>query len=183
MLVAAGIAAAVLVLSLAGCGSSSSSAKVSPAAYVKSVCTAAGNWFGSAQTAGRRLQTTVHQSKSLANVKGAYIDFVDELLHATQRAEKQLKSAGTPSVTNGKNISSEVISAFNNARSGLKHAASQVRKTPTSSATAFEGAAGGVQRTVQRALQSMASLAPQKNPQLRAAALNEPSCRRLRALG
>jgi hypothetical protein len=76
------IAAAILVLALAGCGSSSSSAKVSPAAYVKSVCTAAGSWFSSVQTAGRRLQTTVHQSKSLPKTKTAYVGFVDELLHA-----------------------------------------------------------------------------------------------------
>ena len=180
---AVAIAVAVLALALAGCGSSSSSTKVSPAAYVKSVCTAAGGWFGSIESAGRRLQTTVHQSKSLAKVKVAYVAFVDELLHATQQAEQQLKSAGTPSVNDGKKISADVINAFDRAQTGLKQAAKQVRNTPTNNATAFQGAAGGVQQTVQRALQNMASLAPQKSPQLRAAALKDPSCRRLRSLG
>ena len=169
-------------LALASCGSSSSS-KVSAGSYVKSVCTTATSWYRTIQIAGRRLQATVHNSKSLSTDKGAYVHFVDSLLHATQRAEHQLKSAGIPSVNGGKKISNEVINAFDGAQRGLKTAVAQVRKAPTSSSTAFEAAAGHVQSTVQRALQSMSSLAPQKNPQLHQAALKDPSCQRLRALG
>lgn len=176
------VAAATLALALAGCGSSSP-AQVSASSYVKSVCTTATGWFRTIQTAGGQLQVTVHKSKSLSNAKSAYVGFVDSLLHATQRAEQQLKNAGTPSVHGGKKISNEVISAFDGAQRGLKTAAAQVRKAPTNSSTAFQTAAGGVQATVQRALQSMSSLAPQNNPQLRSAARKDPSCQRLRALG
>jgi flagellar hook-basal body complex protein FliE len=169
-------------LALTGCGSSSSS-KVSADSYVKSVCTSAGSWYRAIQVAGRRLQTTVHNSKSLSTIKSAYVDFVDSLLHATQRAARQVKNAGTPSVNGGEKVSSEVVKAFDSAQSGLKTAAAQVRNAPTGSRTALEAAAGEVQSSVQRALQSMSTLAPHKNPELHAAALRNPSCQRLRALG
>jgi hypothetical protein len=180
---AAGIVAVALALALMGCGSSSSSSKVSASSYVKSVCSAATTWYRSIQTAGGHLQTTVHSSGSVAKVKVAYVAFVDALLHATQRTEEQLKSAGTPSVSRGKEISAQVVNAFEDARIGLTRAAGAVRKAPTSSTTAFETAAGSVQGTIQRALQSMASLSPQKSPELHAAALKTPACQRLRALG
>ncbi|MGN6168772.1 MAG: hypothetical protein ACTHQQ_11465 [Solirubrobacteraceae bacterium] len=165
-----------------GCGSSSSS-KVSADAYVKSVCTSAASWYRTIQVAGSRLQTAAHNSKSLSTIKSAYIDFVDSLLHATQRAAQQVKHAGTPPVNGGKKISSQVIKAFDSAQRALKTAAAQVRNVPTVSSTAFEAAAGRVQSTIQRALKSMSTLAPQKNPQLHAAALKDPSCQRLRTLG
>ena len=177
------IVAVALVLALAACGGSSSTKKVSAASYVKSVCTSATSWFHSIQTAGGQLQATVHKSHSLPSLKKAYISFVEDMLNATARAEQQLRSAGTPSVKNGNKISAEVVHAFENARRGLQRAAAQVREAPTSSSSAFESAAGGVQGTVQRALSSMAALAPQKNPQLHAAALKDPSCKRLRSIG
>ncbi|MBV9168023.1 MAG: hypothetical protein JO321_12215 [Solirubrobacterales bacterium] len=177
------IVAVSVVLAVAGCGSSSTSKTVSPATYVKSVCTSAASWFGTIQTAGGRLQSTVHGSKSLNEVKTAYVAFIDALLHATQRVEQELKAAGTPSVSGGSKISTEVVHAFDDAKRGLTGADARVRKTPTSSATAFETAAAGVQQTVQEALRGMASLAPQKNPELHAAAQKEPSCRRLRSIG
>lgn len=177
----ASIAVVAATLALAGCGSSSS--KVSAGSYVKSVCTSAASWYRTIQVAGKRLQATVHNSKSLSAVKTAYVNFVDSLLHATQQAAQQVKNAGTPSVNGGKKISNQLIKAFDRARRGLETAAAEVRKAPTSSSTAFEAAAGRVQSTVQRALQSMSALAPQKNPQLHAAALKDRSCQRLRALG
>lgn len=169
------------VLALAGCGSSSS--KVSADSYVGSVCSATASWYQTVQAAGKKLQSSVRTSSSLSKVKSAYVGFVDSLLHATQRAEQQLRSAGTPSVNGGKQISNEVMNAFDRAQRGLKSAAAAVRKAPTSSSTAFEAAAGGIQSTVQRSLQSMSALAPQQNPQLHSAALKDPSCQRLRALG
>jgi predicted HNH restriction endonuclease len=170
------------MLALTGCGSSSSS-KVSADSYVKSVCTTAGGWYRTIQVAGRRLQTAVHNSKSLSKDKSAYVDFVDSLLHATQQAQQQLKNAGIPSVSGGKKVSNELINAFDRAQRGLKNAAAQVRKAPTGSSTAFGAAAGGVQSTVQGALQSMSALSPERNRQLHAAALKERSCQQLRALG
>ena len=174
--------AAALVLALAGCGSSSPT-MVSAASYVNSVCTTAASWYRTIEVAGARLQTTVQTSKSLSNVKSAYVDFVDTLLATTRRAGQQLRNAGTPKVDRGKKISDEVVSAFDGAQHGLKIAAAEVRDAPTSSTTGFESAAGNVQATVQRALQRMTGLAPRKNPQLHSAALKDPSCQRLRTLG
>jgi hypothetical protein len=179
-----GVAAVTLALVVAGCGSSSSSpAKVSAASYVNSVCTAAGSWYRSIQTAGQQLETTVHKAKSVSEAKTAYSTFIDGLLHATERAEQQLKNAGAPSVSNGTRISTQVIHAFDSAKRGLSSAAGQIRNVPTSSPTAFESAASHVQATVQHSLQGMSSLAPQKSAELHTAAAKDHSCQALRALG
>lgn len=177
-----GVAAVTLALAAAGCGSSSST-KVSAASYVDSVCTTASGWYRSIQTAGSRLESTVHKSKSVSDAKTAYAAFIDDLLRATERAEQQLKAAGAPSVSGGTRVSNDVISAFDGAKRGLSSAADQIRKAPTTSPKAFETAASRVQATVQRSLQSMSSLAPQKNAELHAAALKDRSCQRLRTLG
>jgi hypothetical protein len=176
------ITALVTVLAVAACGSSSPK-EVSASAYVRSVCTSTATWFRSIQTAGGSLQTKVHSSHSIPAIKAAYVSFIDTLVHATGRTEQQLRAAGAPNVKTGKSVASEVVNAFDRARRGLENAANQVHKAPTSSSSAFETAAGGVQSTIQRSLASMAALAPQKNPQLHAAAQKDPSCQRLRSLG
>jgi uncharacterized protein YceK len=176
------ISALIAALALAGCGSSSTK-KVSAESYVRSVCTSTASWYHSVQGAAASLQTKVHSSPSISSVKTAYVSFIDTLLHATSRTEQQLRAAGAPDVKNGKGVATEVVRAFDRARRGLESAASLVRKAPTSSSSAFQTAAGGVQATIQRSLASMSSLAPQKNPQLHAAAQKEPSCQQLRALG
>ncbi len=176
------LSALIVAIALAGCGSSSPK-KVSADTYVRSVCTSTAGWYHSVQSAAASLQTKVHSSPSISSVKTAYVSFINTLLHATSRTEQQLRAAGAPNVKNGKGVASEVVNAFDRARRGLENAATQVRKAPTNSSSAFETAAGGIQATIQRSLASMSSLAPQKNPQLHAAAQKDPSCQRLRALG
>ena len=175
-------AVATVGLASAGCGSSSSNG-VSAAAYVKSVCGAAATWFESVQSVGGKLQAAVHTHKSLPQTKASYTTFVTGLLHATERAEGQLKAAGTPAVNNGKQISDSIVHAFSRAAHGLAGAAAAARKLPTTSSTAFRNAATRVQAQIQRSLASLAAVAPQRNPQLRAAALKDPTCQHLRRLG
>lgn len=179
-----GVAAVTVALAVAvaGCGSSSS-AKVSAASYVNSVCTTAAGWYGSVKTAGAQLESAEHSAKSISEAKNAYATFLDDLLHATERAEQQLKNAGAPSVSGGTRISNDVVDAFDRAKRGLSSAVDQIRKVPTSSASAFETAASGVQASVQRSLQGMNSLSPQKNAELHAAAAKNHSCQHLRSLG
>lgn len=177
-----GIAAVTLALAVAGCGSSSPS-KVSAASYVNSVCTTAAGWYGSIKAAGTQLESAEHSAKSISDAKSAYASFLNDVLHATERAEHQLKNAGAPSVSGGTRISNRIVEAFGSAKRGLSTAVDQIRKAPTSSAGAFETAASGVQASVQRSLQGMTSLSPENNAELHAAAVKNHSCQHLRSIG
>lgn len=178
--VAVAIMAAIAV---AGCGSSSSGNTVSAATYVKSVCGAASTWFHSIEGVGNTLKSATKSQGSLTKTKTAYTAFVVGVLHATQRAETQLKAAGTPSVSNGSKIESELVKAFSTAAQGLSSAATQAQQIPTTSKTAFNSAGGRVQAQVQQAISSMSTITPEKNPQLKAAAAKDPTCQQLKSLG
>lgn len=175
-------ALAVVALAAAGCGSSSGgssggSSGVSPASYVKSICTAATAWKNAIQKAGTRLQ--VSPSKSLANTKTSYVTFIDALVNATATAEGQLSAAGSPSVSDGKKISGKLVQTFATAKSNLQRAAADAATIPTTSTRSFDTAASKVEGEVRSSLSGMANATPQKNPQLHAAAAKDSTCRSL----
>lgn len=165
----------------AGCGGSSSSG-VTPAAYVKSVCTAATNWRNAIQSAGTKLSSGVH-TKSLPKAKTEYVDFVSSLVTATGQAESQLKSAGSPSVSNGKQIAGSLVRIFESAKSTLGQAATQAASLPTSSARAFEASASRVVTSIRSSLAGMSSVTPERNAELHAAASKDKTCQSLAATG
>ncbi len=156
---------------------------MSAATYVKSVCGAASTWFHTIEGVGATLKSATQSQGSLEKTKTAYTAFVTGILHATQRAESQLKAAGTPSVKNGTKISQELVGAFSSAARGLSSAASQAQKIPTTNKSAFNTAGSRVQAQVQQAIASMNAVTPEKNPQLHAAAAKEPTCQQLKSLG
>jgi hypothetical protein len=170
----------IAALAAAGCGSSSSSSSssVSAASYVKSVCTAATNWRNSIQTAGNQLQASA-SSKSLPKTKAAYVSFVSGLVSATGNAQSELSSAGSPSVSGGKKISSTLVGIFTTAEGSLKQALTDSQSIPTTTQKDFETAATKVQTDVRNALAAMSSVTPEKNPGLHAAAAKDPTCKSL----
>ena len=170
---------ATAAFALSGCGGSST---VTPAAYVKSVCSAATNWRNAIQVAGTKLSTGVNTT-SLAQAKSEYVGFVSALVTATTSAETQLKSAGAPSVTNGKQISSTLVGIFTGAKGSLARAAVQAAALPTSSATAFKTAANQVVVGIRSSLAGMSNVTPERNAQLRAAAAKDSTCRSLAGTG
>jgi hypothetical protein len=176
--------AAILVagaFALAGCGGSSHSG-VSPAAYVRSVCTAATSWRNAIQTAGTKLSSGVH-TKSLTKAKAEYVTFVNSLVAATGQASSQLKSAGNPAVANGQQISSSLVRIFDRAKSTLTQAASQASTLPTSTPSAFEAAASKVVISIRASLAGMSKVTPEKNSELHAAAAKDKTCQSLAASG
>lgn len=174
---AAALAAVALVL--ASCGSSKPSG-VSAAAYVKSVCAAATNWRSAIENAGTKLQS-VAGSKSLSATKSGYVSFIDALASATGSTSNQLATAGTPSVPNGKAIAQTLVQVFSQAKTRLDTAAADAAQIPTSSQGAFNAAATKVQADVRNALAGLSKIAPERNPQLHAAANKNPTCRSLAA--
>jgi hypothetical protein len=161
---------------LAGCGGASS---VSPATYVKSICTALDGWKTRIQAAGSSLQASGLATASPANAKAQYLRFVSSLVGATRQTTSSLKAAGTPAVKDGAAIADSLDGAFQRGTQGLSTALSHARAIPTTSTSAFGSAATTVTSEIRAALQSIAAITPRSSPQLRAAAVKEPNCRAL----
>lgn len=172
------LAVAAAVVLLAGCGGSSS---VSPGAYVKSICTALVGWRDQIQSAGRTLQASGLNTASPATAKRQYLTFVSTLLSATRQATASLKSAGTPSVSNGTQIAGGLEQAFARGSGLLATANTHAQAISTASVSAFETAASAVTDEIKSALQGIATITPRSSPPLRAAAVREPACRALAA--
>jgi hypothetical protein len=168
------VALAVAVV-LAGCGSSGSS-DVSPATYVKSVCSAIGPFEKQVQSRSSALNLA--SIKSAAQGKAALHEFLSAVAADTDHAISQLKAAGVPNVSNGKAISTGIVDAFTQVRSALTNAANKATSLPTASPQAFKTAAAalgtGVQASMSRIGSSLGSL---KSPTLEKAASKEPSCK------
>jgi hypothetical protein len=168
---------ALAAVAVTGCGGSSG---VKPAAYVRSMCIALGNWKSDIQRAGLQLQSSGARSASRALAKQDYHRFVGALLAATQRATSALQSAGTPSVTNGKQIADSLAGAFSSASRKLTQADAEAGSISTASASAFQLGASSVSTQIKAALQGIAAVTPNQSAELRAAAAKEPACQVLR---
>ena len=149
---------------------------------MKSVCTAATNWRNSIQSAGTKLSSGVN-TKSLTKAKAEYVSFVNSLVTATGQASSQLKSAGSPAVSNGKQISDSLVRIFDQAKGALAKAASQASALPTSSPHAFASSASKVVTSIRSSLAGMSNVTPEKNSELHAAAAKDKSCQSLAASG
>jgi len=165
-------------VAIGGCGGSSSNA---PGTYVKSVCTALAKWSSSIRAAGTQLQSSSTSATSLNKGKQQYLAFVKALVGDTDTAIGQLKKAGEPDVKRGKQISSELVKAFAEAKAGLSNAANNAAAIPTSGAAAYQAAASGVTTQIRQTLAQMANVQPERDPQLHSAAAKEPRCRSLRS--
>lgn len=162
---------------LAGCGSSSSSG-VSPAAYVKSICSAIGPFEKDVQSRSSALNLS--SLTSAAQGKSALHNFLNAVVSDTDAAVSKLKAAGTPNVKNGKAISTGIVSAFTQLRTALAGAASQASSLPTGSPAAFKTAAEKLGTDVRSSMSSIgASLGNLKSADLEKAAAKEPACKSL----
>jgi hypothetical protein len=174
------VAAAIAVLGLAasGCGSSSS---VSAAAYVKQVCSATEGFKQGGQTAVNQYRTSVASAKTIADVKSRLQGYLGTMVSTADRFVSQVKAAGTPDVSNGKQFASALLSAFQQVRTAFSQAEAQVGQVPTNSVAAFRSAAAGVKATLSQADARVGNLGLTKNPQLHAASLKDPTCQALKS--
>ncbi|MBV9423437.1 MAG: hypothetical protein JOZ98_11030 [Solirubrobacterales bacterium] len=173
-------ATALAIAALAGCGSSGSSSSVTPAAYVKSICTAVTPFEADVVKRSDELNLT-----TLANAeqgKKAIQGFLSAVSDDTDRALSKLKGAGTPNVSNGKQLADTVVSAFTQLKAAVGHALAQAEALPTSSPEAFKTAATHLGTTVRTSMSGIgSSLDKLKSPELEKAAAKEPACTSLGA--
>jgi len=174
------IAAVAVTVVLAGCGSSSSSSGVSAGTYVKSVCGAVIPFEQDVLTRSAAINPT--SIRSAPQGKQVLHDFLAAISNDTRSAVSKLQSAGSPSVTNGKQISSAILAAFQRLQTTMDKATSQSTSLPTNTLPAFEAGTqsiiGNVRTSMNNIGQSLQS-STLKSSQLQKAAANEPSCKGL----
>lgn len=163
-------------LLLAGCGGSS---QVKPATYVKSLCTALGNWKNTIQSAGVALQSSGAATAARPVAKADYQKFVGALVTATRQADQAVKSAGVPAVSGGKQLANGLAQAFDTATQRLRQAETKAKAIPTDSVATFQAGATAVTDQIRTALNAIAAVAPGRSAQLRQAAAKEPACQAL----
>jgi len=162
-------------LTLGACGSSSSSSSVSPAAYVKSICQSVGPFERDVQARSSALN--LGTIKDPAQGKTALQGFLNAVAADTDKAVAKLKSAGSPDVKNGKQISNAIVSAFTQLRGALSQAVSSANSLPTNSPAAFKTAAVALGNTVRTSMSNIGSgLTGLSSPALESAAKKEPAC-------
>ncbi len=164
------------VAALAGCGGSSSSG-VSAAAYVKAICSSVGPFEKDVQTRSKSLNLA---SANAAQGKKALQGFLAGIAADTDKTVTQLKAAGTPSVTNGKQIATTLVGAFSALKGTLVRAEGKAGSLPTGSPQAFQAAAQSLGTSVESSMSSIgSSLNGLKSSDLEKAAANDPTCKSL----
>lgn len=172
------LATLTITAALAGCGGSGGSSGVSPSAFMSSLCSTVGPFEKDVQA-----RTSALNLSSLTNAaqgKKALQDFLSAVVADTDKAVSQLKAAGIPKVTNGSQISAQLVKAFTALKTTLAAAASKAGSLPTSSPAAFKAAAQSLGTSVQTSMSSIgSSLNGLKSPELEKAAAKEPACKTL----
>jgi hypothetical protein len=178
----AAIALLAVVAIVTACGSSSSSGSggssssgVSAAAYVKAICTAVGPFEKDVAARSNALNSA--KLTSAAQGKQAVQQFLSAVSTDTDQALTKLRAAGTPNVANGKEISTTIVSAFQQLHTAIGTALTQAKNLSTSSPQAFQKGATALGGTVQQSLGGIStSLGKLQSPDLEKAAAKEPSC-------
>jgi hypothetical protein len=165
----------IVVLLCAGCGSSGSS-KISASSYVKSVCSAISPLERDVVTRSSALNNST--ASNAIEAKKTLQGFLDAIEQDSEHAVSQIRSAGTPDISNGKAVSGAIVRAFSELRDAMKVALTKSQSLPTDSATSFNSAAQALTTSVRGSLNNI-DASGLTNPDLEKAASKEPACKSL----
>jgi hypothetical protein len=167
-----------MVAGLTGCGGSSAPAKVTATAYVTAVCGTVGPF--EQQLTSRSKAFNPSDIKTPAEGRAVLKTFLSGVAADTDKALSRLKAAGTPEVTGGAHIYSQIVSAFTSLDTTMKQAAGDAAKLPTTTNAAFKTAATSLVSTVRGSLKTIGpSLRGLKSAALIKAARKSPACVKL----
>jgi hypothetical protein len=173
------LALLVVVCLCAGCGSSGSSkstpSKVSPAAYVKSVCSAISPLERDVVTRSSALNTPATDA---THAKQTLQGFLTAVALDAEHALTRIKAAGTPDIANGKAVAGTIVDAFTQLRDAMRAAVTKSNSLPTDSAASFKTAAQALGTTVKGSLNNIDPTGF-RNPDIEKAAAKEPACKSL----
>jgi hypothetical protein len=160
---------------LAGCGSSSST--VSPAAYMKSVCTAVVQFRNELKSRTSAVES-IERSASPKTRKTTLVTFLASAASVSGTAVRELKAAGAPGVKNGTQVQSTIIGTFVHLQSAISSAANRAKALPTTSLSAFQRSGSPLVSTFEASVQDLGtSVSSLKSPALDQAARKVSACK------
>ena len=159
----------------AGCGSSGS-AKIPPASYVKSVCSAISPLERDVVMRSSALNNTTAANATQA--KKTLRGFLTAVEKDSDHALSRIRAAGTPDISNGKVVAGTIVKAFTELRDAMRAASAKATSLPTNSASSFKTAAQALGAGVRGSLNKI-DASGLSNPDLEKAAAREAACKNL----
>jgi len=156
---------------------SSSGGTVTPAEYAKSLCSSMQSYVTNVTDLSNNFASSLDPSADLAGQRDAVVGFLDDVLTATDKLISDLDAAGVPDVDNGQEIVSTIKSAYQQARSAIADAKSQVQGLSLDDPTAFASQLSDIGTAIQSSLGDIGgSLSTLDSQELSQAVASEPSC-------
>lgn len=168
----------------AGCGSSSSSSSTkSPQAWVKSVCNAVVPFKSDLTSREQALSSAASSSGgNLSTVKQEFRSFLSSVAADSSTVTARISAAGTPNVSNGKQIESRLVSALRELTAAFQKAQSQAGGLSTGSASTFASGAQQIGASIQSSVGGLqGDLQGLKTGSLEKIAKSTPACASLNA--
>lgn len=167
-----------------GASGAAGAGQVSATDYVASVCTAVGDFQSTVKSEQASAQQAITQGNpnDLGAIKGQLTKFVSQVSSATQQLATKVKGAGTPDVSGGDQIASQLNDRLGQVTTTLQGAEKKAKALPTSSPQALSSAAQGFSANLsqQTAQLSQAFTATSSgSSELKAAADQNPDCQSL----
>jgi hypothetical protein len=173
------LGAAVLTACGGGGGGGGGSKGVTPQAYTSTVCSALKTYVNDLQGFSTSVSTAVGANSSPENAKAQLQKFVGDLLTSTDTLISQIKGAGTPDVTNGAQVTTTLVSAFEQTKTGIESLRSEIDNLPTD-LQGFTTGAQAISTAMTNVFNSAGnSLGTLQVPELQAAANANPTCKSL----
>jgi hypothetical protein len=150
---------------------------VSPEDYVNTVCTSMSTWVNDVQTMSNDFTTNLDPSADIQAQKDAIVQLFDDMLAATDTLISSLQGAGIPDVDDGDQIQAALSDSFEQARTALDDAKTQVENLGVDDPAAFATELGNIGTAIQSSMSGITgSLSGLQAPELEQAAANEPAC-------
>ena len=181
-LILVGLAMALIMLPACsddggGGGGGDGEETVSPATYVRGLCTSVQTYVDDVTTLSTDFATGIDPAASVDDQKQAVLDFLDDALALTSALIEEVDSAGVPDVEGGQAMVSAIVASFEEAREVLEAGRARVEAASTEDPQAFAAELNDVGATIQTSLGEIGgSLDLVDSPELSAAAEDEPSC-------
>ncbi len=148
---------------------------MSPAAYVKSVCSAISPLEQDVVTRSSALNTPAADA---THAKQTLQGFLTAVAQESDHALTRIKAAGTPDIKGGQAAADTIVKAFTQLRDAMRTAVTRSNSLPTDSAASFKTAAQSLGTSVKGSLNNIDPTGF-RNPEIEKAAAKEPACKSL----
>lgn len=152
--------------------------------YVSTLCAATSEWLGDVQELQAQVQASIQPGAEPSEAQQALRTFFDNTVSATNQLLGAVEGVGPPDVSGGAEVHNEISTRFEEVRDALEQGRSKVEDLPVDDREAFITEAGELRESVQSQLQAIGkALAQLSQPDLDAAAAEEPDCTGLSPTG